>query len=463
MCMTSVVAAPAVDVAALVNGQKILLEEIDAPSHAKIATLREELTTLARRTIDRLVDARLRTQASDSELHSPAPAPVTEDEIRDFRKSRAEDFEGPFAPAGATRDQAVEHAAIRHYLEHKAREAAEAEARRRLRHTHKVEILLPEASALEQPLPPRREVARIGGAPIRAAKFEQAAALALYRLRGELYHERRRNLEAAIEDLLITQEARRRGISKQRLLAETTKEATVSDEEVRAFIETERAAGRSIPTAERARPYLKFRKAHARRSALLDKLRANAHIEILLKEPATPRLPVVEAGAPALGPPTGPRLIVYTNYRCTPCRAVHREVDRLRHVDPTVRVVFRDFIPAYDPVASEAARLSRCAAQLGAFERMRSELLGREPPAFGLSWYQADALPSLAGKLGIAPSAFMQCLSSAKTREVIERDTAHARELGFEEAPAFVADGVPLSGMQSAKNLARALQQGHKP
>jgi protein-disulfide isomerase len=448
--------APAADVAATVNGQAILVREIDAPSGAKIAALREELVALAARTVDRLVDDRLRARAPSSKETLTSPPPVTDEQIRAFRASRGGDFEGPSAPGGKARDPAVERAAIRYYLEQQAREAAEAEARRR--EGHAVKIFPTDAGDLEQALPPERKLARVGGASIRAVEFERAAALPLYRLRGEIFRERRRNLDAAIEDVLLKQEASRRGVSREALLAGISGRATVNDGEVQAFIAAERAAGRSVPSAERARLYLEFRKAYAGRTALLDQLRAAARVKILLREPEAPRLPIVEAGAPASGARTGPRLVVYSNYRCTPCRATHREIDHLRAADQGVRVIFRDFIPVYDPVAGEAARLSRCAARLGAFARMRRELLTREPPAFGLPWYDEDELPALTDKLQVNPTAFTRCLSAAETREASERDTAHARELGFEEAPAFVAEGTPLSGMQSADGLARALR-----
>lgn len=450
--------ASASERAATVNGGAISLQEIDAPLSARIAELREELGALAARTTDRLIDEHLQTLTPSAP--SVAPTPVTDDDIRTFRASHAEDFEGPFAPGGLARHPDVQHAAIRHYLQQKAHEAAEAEARRRRRSGQTIELFLPTPQELEQALSPERTVARVDAVAIRAAEFERAAALRLYRLRGELYHERRRSLEAAIEELLLWQEAQRRGIPKEALLTEMSGKATVNSEEVHAFIEAERAAGRTAPTAKRARPYLEFRKRYAQRKALLDQLRAAAHVEILLQEPTVPRLPVVEAGAPALGASTGPKLIVYTNYRCPPCRAVHKEINALLAMDQTVRVVFRDFIPAYDPVATEGAFLARCAAQLGAFERMRGDLLSREPPTFGLPWYTDNALPSLTSKLGVDPTAFSKCLSSTEVREAIERDTAQAREFGFEAAPAFVAEGIPLSGMQSANGLAHALHQG---
>jgi hypothetical protein len=38
------------------------------------------------------------------------------------------------------------------------------------------------------------------------------------------------------------------------------------------------------------------------------------------------------------------------------------------------------------------------------------------------------------------------------------RDSANARALGFTEAPGLLANGAPLSGMQTATALARALR-----
>jgi protein-disulfide isomerase len=456
-------AAPDARIAARVNGEAILVREIDAPSSTKIARLHEQLVALSERAIDDLVDECLRTLAPAAQGSPPFVAPITDEEIRAIRTSRAEDFAAPIAPEGATRNPEVARAAIQHYLHQKALEATEADRRRRRREGHVVELSLPQAGELEHALPSEREVARVDGVAIRAAAFEQAAALPLYRLRGEMYRERQRNLEAAIEERLLTQEAHRRGVSMQTLLAEVSAAATVSPQELEAFLEAERAAGRAVPRPERARPYLEFRKAHVHRTALLARLRGAACIEVLLQEPAAPRLPMLEADAPVLGPQAGPRLVVYTNYRCTPCRAVHREIDRLRAIDPTVRVIFRDFIPVYDPVASEAARLTRCAAQLGAFERMRSALLRRQPPIFGLAWYTEDTLPALSRTLGVDPAVFMPCLSATETRQAIERDTAHAHALGFEEAPALIAESLPVSGTQSAGGLARALRHELRP
>ncbi|BBA35742.1 hypothetical protein sS8_3805 [Methylocaldum marinum] len=446
------------DQAALrISGESVSLSEIDALSRPKIDRLHKALADQAGRTLDRLIDRRLR--ASSPETKPSSPEPATNEAVRAFRSSRAEDFEGPFAPVETRRNPSAEDPAIRHYLEQKARATAEAEARRDLGKGHAVKILLPESGELEQPLPPQRTVAWVDDVPIPADALEQAAALHFYRLRKEIHLERRRNAETLIEHRLLGREARRRGVAAEVLLKQITGDTTVGDEELHAFIEAERAAGRPVSDPERARQYLSFRKAHARRTTFVESLRASARIEILFEEPPPPRLPMTEANAPALGGAGELRIVVYTNYRCAPCRQTHREIDRLLATDGNVRVIFRDFIPVYDPVAGEAARVSRCADRLGAFQRMRSELLTRNPPAFGEVWYEGHALSSLAARLGIDRADFFQCLSSREIGEAIARDTAEALELGFEEAPSFVAQGIPLSGFRTAESLTEILRR----
>ena len=92
--------APTGNVAATVNGRTILVSEIDTPSQAKIAQLREDLSALATRTVDRLVDVHLRALAPAAQ-HVMSPLPrITDEEIRAFRATHAKDFEGPLAPSG---------------------------------------------------------------------------------------------------------------------------------------------------------------------------------------------------------------------------------------------------------------------------------------------------------------------------------------------------------------------------
>jgi Thioredoxin len=423
-------------VAATIDGQPITIDALDAPASQEVERLHDALHDAAVAGVERLVAEAIESTTPSTE--ETADRGVGDADVDRFRAEHRADV------ARMALDTASERAAVRHYLEERAR----ADRARRLRAGRAVVVAVPEGRLLEQPLSARRKIARVDAVAIRAAALEQVAALPLYRARGELYLARKRRLDAMIDERLLAR-------------ASTPSEQpgpTVSDDELQAYVEAERRAGRAIADAERVRPYLAFQKTHRARAERLEALRAGACIEVLLRPPPVPHLPEDEGGAPALGPPGGRTLILYSNYRCDTCRAVHREVDRLRATDPDVRIVFRDFVPVYDPVATEGAWLVRCAATLGVFEAMRRVLLERDPPAFGQRWVTDDGLPALAATLGVDASTLAACLSASETAATVGRDSARARDLGFTEAPAMLARGKPLSGMQSVATLASALR-----
>jgi len=461
VCSTA--AAPT-DVVATVDGQPILMREIDALSSIQLSKIHDTLAGLLARTVDRLIDERVRsltppeTLAELSQL--PVTPPVTDEEVESYRATHQKDMPG--MSEGATSESGEQRALLRYYLEQKAREAAEAHIRQRLRHGHVIRLSLPRPHELETPVTQERQIAQVDSIWIRAAEFEQAAAWRLYQLRAEIYQERRRNLEPVIENVLFSNEARRRGIGVEALHAELSAKESVSEEEMRAFITAEQEAGRPVPSAERTQTYLEFRKAYDRRQALLKKLRETIPIKIFLKEPPIPHFPIADTGFAVLGAKRGKRLVVYTNYRCPACRTVQQEVDTLLSQDKKLRVIFHDFVPGFDPIATEAAYLTRCAAQWGVFARMRQELLSRETPNFGQRWYKESDLPQLLRRLRVKKrTEFLECLGT-DVYKAIERDTADARTLGFEAPPAFIAEGVPLAGTPTAETLAQALEQGLK-
>lgn len=447
----------------MVGDQPILVGELDKQSTTQLSRLHDELGALLVRTVDRLIDERLRALTPPETVEAPpAPPQISDEEVRSYREAREKEVVGLQSSQETLRASEEQTALLRYYLEQKAREDTDVQARQRLRHGHIIRFSLPHPRELEVPITAERQIAQVDNIWIRAAEFEQAAAWRLYQLREGIYRERRRNLEPAIENALLGNEARRRGITTEVLISELSAQESVSEYEIQEFAAAEQEAGRPVLTVERAQSYLEFRKAYDRRQALLKKLRADTPIKILLKEPPIPLLPVVDTGFAVLGARRGKRLIVYTNYRCTDCRSVQHEIDKLLGQDKKVRVIFHDFIPGYDPVATEAAYLARCAAQWGVFPRMRNELLAREPPAFGSHWYKHVELPQLMRRLRVKKrTEFLECLGT-DVYKAIERGTANAREIGFEDPPAFVAEGVPMAGTPSVERLTQALEQGLK-
>lgn len=64
---------------------------------------------------------------------------------------------------------------------------------------------------------------------------------------------------------------------------------------------------------------------------------------------------------------------------------------------------------------------------------------------------------SFASAAGMRAEALRACIDSREIRRSIEDDPRAAIRLGFDDPPAFIAQGVPLSGMQSAEASQEAL------
>jgi protein-disulfide isomerase len=288
---------------------------------------------------------------------------------------------------------------------------------------------------------------------------EQKEALRLYRLRGELYLQRRRNLAALIEQRLLRLEARRQGMSLEELEHSLAKTETVTNAELEKFVSQERAAGREVEDPEGVRPYLAFQNTYRRRASLLEAARAQTRIDIDLRPPLRPQLPLDTDAGVTFGSSEGRILVAYTNYLCALCRVTHLEINRLLRDKRPPLIVFRDFVR--DPVALEAAALVRCAARTGRAAAMRALLLS-DSPAFGTAGISAKAMEAAAHSASMTVPMLRACTRSPEIRGHIEQDTRAAQRLGFDDPPAFVAAGIPLSGMQSADLLRDALE-GRSP
>jgi len=427
--------------AARVDDHALTLQEIDAATGGRAEALQTSLREVAEEAAWVLVDERLGIEVAGAR-------PVTDADVAKRRAKTA----GLLPPE--TNDRA-----LRWQIERERREAARERASEAARGAAGARLDLPSGRRLATALPPGRPIAWVADEPIAAEELERRAAIRLYRLRGELHRERMRRLEEAIDRRLLAVEAERLGTSVEELV----RAAPVSEAEVRHYVAMQAGARGVAPDPARVRPLLESRARHRGRAKLLARLRAEADVEILLAPPPVPRVDGDDASAPRLGESGAPperTIVVFGDYRSRASRRVHREIDRVRSVRPDVKVVVRDFIPGFDPVAEEAARAGRCAQRAGVFADWRMEILNRKPPSIGEPWYDGEARRLLEARLGMAPHTFADCAADATIGADIARDTAAAEALGFAHPPALVVAGRPMSGVQSADTITAALDPG---
>ena len=310
----------------------------------------------------------------------------------------------------------------------------------------------PPATEMEGRLVADRVVARAGDGVVRGVEVERRSAVALYRTRGELHRERLRRLEEQIDAQLLRDEAERQSTTQAALLLVEP----VSEEDVRHYVAKRHAEGATTVRASEVRPRLESLRRSARRAEVLDRLRSEHQIEILLEPPEVPRIDARDTAATALGAALAPpdrTIVVFADYRSASSRRVHQAIDQVRRVRPDVRVELRDFVARGDAWAHALAVIARCAERSGQLERWRAEVLAAAAPPLSPNEPTPDEVLAYAGTSGLSAEGVRECFSDPSIDAAIRRDSADARAFGFGMPPALFAAGRPRSGAQSAETL----------
>lgn len=257
-------------------------------------------------------------------------------------------------------------------------------------------------------------------------------AARLYELRADV-------LADWIEERVLTREAEQRGMDVDALLE--TEALPVGQEEVEAFFEQN--ASRLPPDTALAdvkasiRRHLEGRNREAAIEAIL--VRSQVEVELV-----PPRLDVAAKG-PALGPEDAPVTIIeFGDFQCPYCRRAVPVMKELRERYPDrLRIVYRHLpLDTIHPRARAAAEASACVGDQGYFWPFHDRLYAG-PGGLG------DAeLRDHAEAVGAELEAYDACLEQGTQQAGIEADVDAARSAGITGTPAFVVNGVLVTGAQ---------------
>jgi len=256
---------------------------------------------------------------------------------------------------------------------------------------------------------------------------------------------RRRAIENFVVEKLLTDEAKKRGLSGPDELLQAEIEAKVkppSDEEVKATYDEAAASLPPGSSLEQFRPqivqFLEQRQKQTLATEYIDTLKKNSNVNVLFKAPRK----TVDATGPSKGPQDAKITIVeFSDFECPYCSRALPAVEQVLKAYPDqVRLVFRHFPLSFHPNAQKAGEASMCAHDQGKFWEMHDVLFQNQ---------QALDVPSLKGyakNLGLDTAAFDSCLDSGKHANTIRSDMAAGEAAGVNGTPAFFVNGVPLSG-----------------
>jgi protein-disulfide isomerase len=160
---------------------------------------------------------------------------------------------------------------------------------------------------------------------------------------------------------------------------------------------------------------------------------------------------------PAKGDKNAPVTIVeFSDYQCPFCQRFVQQTLPLineRYVKTgKVRLVFRDYPLPFHQYAQKAAEASECADEQGKFWEMHDKL-------FSTSELGIDTLKNFAKEIGLDTTKFNSCLDSGKYASEVQKDMTDGSKYGVRGTPAFLINGVLVSGAQPFQNFQTVIEQ----
>lgn len=296
-------------------------------------------------------------------------------------------------------------------------------------------------------------VATVDGQPVFEGDLPSVQGQ-LQQLRSQEYEIKRKALDGAIEQKVLEDTAKKKGLSAEQLLAQevNSKVLEASDAEVEGyyFALKDRINRPLSEVKSQLLESLKQAKMQEARQNYVKKLRAEANVVVLL---SAPRVNVDYDPGRVRGNPKAPVMIVeFSDYQCPYCHQVEPTVKQLlTKYGDKVSLAYRDYpLRAIHSQAEIAAEASRCALEQGKFWEYHDQL-------FSASKLEKDDLIGYAKNVGIDERQFGSCLASEKYKSAIDKDLAEGGKAGVNGTPGFFINGIALSGAKQQDSFTQII------
>lgn len=311
-------------------------------------------------------------------------------------------------------------------------------------------------------LAPGTVLAAVNGDPVRIDMINERMKAYVYKLQMRIYALEKSAVDRRINDLLLIAEANKRKIGPEEIVRSevTDKLKPPTEADVANFYNENKA--RVTGDLASARPaianYLQQQQQEKLETALSERLRAGARVEMLLPEPVPPALNVSASNAPARGDANAVVTIIeFTDFQCAACGAMYPVMeDVLKSYGNRVRFVIRDFpLTTAHPNAFRAAQAASAANAQGKFWEYIDILFRNQ------STLDTDSLKKYATQIGLDRKRFDLEFESGRYDADIRRDIEDGEMYGVEGTPTIFINGVMVTEL-GADSLRAAIEKAFK-
>lgn len=297
-------------------------------------------------------------------------------------------------------------------------------------------------------------VATVEGQAIYEEDLLPAIQPQLMPLRNQEYDIKKKALDDLIQQRLLENAAKKKGITADQFLAQEVdaKVGEPSDAEVHGFYMALRDRTKSsfAEVQVQVKQSLKQSMVQQARQDYLKRLREEANVVVQL---SAPRVTVASDPARVRGTADAPITIVeFSDYQCPYCHQVEPTIEAvLAKYGDKVRFAYRDFpLRNIHEHAEMAAEASRCALEQGKFWEYHDQL-------FKATNLDKESLVQYARSANVDQPKFESCLTSEKYKAEIDKDIEDGRKAGVSGTPTFFINGISTSGAQQQDAFTRII------
>ena len=306
-------------------------------------------------------------------------------------------------------------------------------------------------------------VATVGDRTIRMGDLEQhwkdLDAASFTRMRQEMYDANRNVLNDLIGEYLIQNEAKKRNVTVDQLLAQELPKRTqaVADQQIQELYEQSREKTQGV-SFEQLRPaivaYLERQAPAAARGRYMQDLRKAATDVAIRLNP--PRLAIgVLPDDPVSGSASARiEIVEFSDFQCPFCKRVMPVLKQLTEKYPTqVKLVWKDFPLPIHPDARPAAEAAQCAREQGKFWDYHDKLFANQ------SEMTPANLKQWAGQMGMDAAKFSACFDNATNRQRVQGDMDEGNRDGVSSTPTIFINGRALVGSLPIEAYEEVIQE----
>ncbi|HEX8355171.1 MAG TPA: thioredoxin domain-containing protein [Pyrinomonadaceae bacterium] len=441
-------AGPLPEVLGSVNGVKITRGDLSSQAQQRVAQLQQEVVEARRRELDLQINSILleaeakkrgvsTAKLLEAEIIAKSPAPTDAEAQAYFEqnKSRIEQQAGRGVTFAELKNNLVAFLRDQRQQERAKQFADTLRAAAQVKKV--VEAATPPANAADR----ARVLATVNGRNITSADVEDSILPLVASVQEQVYFIRKSDVDMKINDILLNQEAQKRGVTARAVLdAEiTAKSPTVTEAQALDFYNKNKARinGEYAQVKPQIMEYLQGQEQQRLEGAFVQQLRGGASVQTFLTPPPQPVFQVATDDQPAKGNPNAVVTVVeFTDYQCPTCAAAQPVLERLlTEYGDRLRLVVRDFPLEMHAEARKAAEAAEAAREQGKYWDFANILFRNQ------SALKPEQLKQYAQVLGLDRTKFDAALDSGKFSDKVERDILDGQRFGITGTPTFFVNG----------------------